>query len=281
MMSQFKGYNIMLSVRNNISAMSGIAQFNQISRSQAKLQKAMASGKRINSASDDAAGSAIANKMSARIGSMKMAQRNVGDAQSVIGVADGALKGIADNLGKLRELAVQAKSDTLSADERANVKTQMDAIVSDISDFAGEAEFNGIALLDGTADLSIQAGADKGDTMSITIGTAFDAAGLSVDALTVDSAANAGTSMDAIDAAIKSVNTQQASLGALSNRFTSRTDFLSTTIENQSAALSQIEDLDYAEASAESMKLDIRSQSATFALSKSISAPQSILSLLG
>jgi flagellin len=272
---------IMLSVRSNVSAMSGIAQFNQIARSQSKLQRAMASGKRINSASDDAAGSAIANKMSARISSMKMAQRNVGDAQSVIGIADGALKGISDNLGKLRELAIQAKSDTLSADERANVKTQIDAVVSDISDFAGEAEFNGIALLDGTADLSIQAGADKGDTMSITISSAFDAAGLSIDSLAVDSAANAATSIDAIDAAIKTVNTQQASLGALSNRFTSRNDFLDTTIENQSAALSQIQDLDYAEASAESMKLDIRSQSATFALSKAISAPQSILSLLG
>ena len=271
----------MLSVRNNISAMSGIAQFNQISRQQAKLNNALSSGKRINSASDDAAGLAIANKMNARIGSMKMAQRNVGDAQSVIGIADGALKGISGNLGKLRELTIQAKSDTLSADERANVKTQMDALVSDISDFAGEAEFNGIALLDGSADLSIQAGADKGDTMSITIATAFDPAGLSVDALDVTDSTNAATSLDAIDAAIKSVNTQQASLGALSNRFSSRTDFLSTTIENQSAALAQIEDLDYAEASAESMKLDIRSQSATFALSKAIAAPQSILSLLG
>jgi flagellin len=219
--------------------------------------------------------------MSARISSMKMAQRNVGDAKSVIGIADSALKGISSNLGKLRELSIQAKSDTLSADERANVKTQIDAVVSDISDFAGDSEFNGIALLDGTADLSIQVGADKGDTMSITIGSAFDATGLGINALDVSSAANAGTSIDSIDAAIKSVNTQQASLGALSNRFTSRNDFLSTTIENQSAALSQIQDLDYAEASAESMKLDIRSQAATFALSKAISAPQSILSLLG
>jgi len=271
----------MLSVNNNISAMTGISQFNQIARQQAKLQEALASGKRINHSSDDAAGLAIANKMSARVSSMKMAQRNVGDAQSVIGIASGALDGISENLKKLRELSIQAKSDTLSADERTNVKTQIDAVVKDIDDFAGEAEFNGIALLDGTADLSIQAGADKDDTMSITIATAFNSTGLAIGSLAVDSSANAGTSLDAIDAAIKSVNTQHASLGALSNRFTSRNDFLSTTIENQSAALSQIQDLDFAEASAQSMKLDIRSQAATFALQKSIQNPSSILSLLG
>jgi flagellin len=271
----------MLSIRNNIPAISSANLFNQISRQQADLQKKIASGKRVNSAKDDAAGMAISNKMSARLASMKMAKRNVGDAQSVIGIADGALSGISENLSKLRELTIQAKSDTLSADERANVKTQIDAVVSDISDFAGEAEFNGISLLDGTADLSIQAGADKGDTMSITISSSFDASGLSIDSLAVDTAANAATSLDAIDAAIKTVNTQQASLGALSNRFTSRSDFLDTTIENQTAALSQITDLDMAEASAENTKLQIQSQTASFALSSAIQMPQNILGLLG
>jgi flagellin len=270
----------MLSAINNVSALSGIGMFNQLNRQSATLSKQMSTGKRITSSSVDAAGAAIANKMSARVSSLAMAQRNVGDAKSVIGIADGALKGIGDNLGKLRELTIQAKSDTLGDDERANVATQIAAIVSDINDFSSEAEYNGIALLDGSADLSIQAGADKGDTMKITIATAYDSAGLSVDSLDVTDSTNAATSLDAIDAAIKVVNTQQSALGALDNRFDSRISFLDTSIENQTAALSQIEDLDYAKASAESMKLQVQTQATTFALQKSLQQPSSILSLL-
>jgi len=271
----------MLSINTNTNALFSMTNLNKTNRALNRIAKQLATGKKINSASDDAAGISIASKMDSRIRGLNVAKTNVADAMSLIGIADGGLQGIEESLQEMREIALSAKSDTLSTDERDALQTQFDSIMSEINDYAGQATFNGIDLLDGTADLSIQSGANAGDTTDVAITQDYSANGLSVDALTIDSSANASTTIDAIDTALGLVNSGMSDLGALTNRFESKSDYIDNAIENNSAALERIEDADMAEVAAENIKLQTKQQSNLFALSQAIQMPQSVLSLLG
>jgi len=271
----------MLSINTNPNAIFSIANLNKTNRDMSRLSKQMSTGKRITSAKIDPSGSSIASKMDSRVRGMKVALKNVADANSLLGIADGGLQGIESSLQKMRELALSAKSDTLSSDERSALKDQFDAVVAEIDDYESQATFNGISLLDGSADLSIQSGADSTDTTKITISQDYSSTGLSVNALTIDSATNAGSAITAIDAALKLANEGMSKIGALSNRFDSQSDYLNTAIENNSAALSRIEDLDYAQASAENLALQTKNQANVYSLQQAIQLPTQILNLLG
>lgn len=271
----------MLSINTNTNALFSMANLNKTNSALSKISKQLATGKKINSAADDAAGISIASKMDARIRGLNVAQKNVADAMSLIGIADGGLQGIEESLQKMREIALSAKSDTLSTDERTALQTQFDSVVAEINDYASQATFNGIALLDGTADLSIQSGANAGDTTTVEISQNYNATGLSVNALTIDSAANASAAITAIDTALGTVNSGMSDLGALTNRFESKSSYIDNAIENNTAALERIEDADMAEVAAENIKLQTKQQSNLFALSQAIQMPQSLLSLLG
>ncbi|MBA0180416.1 flagellin FliC [Pectobacterium carotovorum] len=271
----------------NTNVMSLITQ-NNLTKSQSSLGTAierLSSGLRINSAKDDAAGQAIANGMTAQIKGLTQAARNANDGISLVQTAETNLNEINNNLQRIRELSVQAASDTNTTENRASIKLEIDQRVSEINRITSTAEFNGITLLGSTAKgLSIQVGANTtaNDAIEISTSALIDssASGLTVNALTVDTAANATASISKIDDALKAVDVARSNLGAIQNRFESTITNLNNTVNNLSAARGRIEDADYATEVSNMSKANILQQAGTSVLSQANQVPQNVLSLL-
>lgn len=268
--------------------MSSLVSQKNLSHSRNALGTAMerlSSGMRINSAKDDAAGQAIANRMNSQIKGMAQAQRNANDGISMIQTTEGALNQINNNLQRVRELAVQAASDTNDVADRESIQTEITERINEIDRVAKSASFNGIKLADGTnTSLQIQIGANTEAEDSITINlTDGTTAGLSVDSLAagaVTDSAAAYVTIDAVDAALKTVDTARSSLGATLNRFDSVISNLQNSETNLSAARSRIEDADYAKEVAEMTRAQILQQAGTSVLAQANQIPQGVLSLL-
>lgn len=268
--------------------MSSLVSQKNLSHSRNALGTAMerlSSGMRINSAKDDAAGQAIANRMNSQIKGMAQAQRNANDGISMIQTTEGALNQINNNLQRVRELAVQAASDTNDVADRESIQTEITERINEIDRVAKSASFNGIKLADGTnASLKIQIGANTEAEDSITISlTDGTTAGLSVDSLTagaVTDSTAAYATIDAVDAALKTVDTARSGLGATLNRFDSVISNLQNSETNLSAARSRIEDADYAKEVAEMTRAQILQQAGTSVLAQANQIPQGVLSLL-
>lgn len=268
--------------------MSSLVSQKNLSHSRNALGTAMerlSSGMRINSAKDDAAGQAIANRMNSQIKGMAQAQRNANDGISMIQTTEGALNQINNNLQRVRELAVQAASDTNDIADRESIQTEITERINEIDRVAKSASFNGIKLADGTnASLQIQIGANTEAEDSITINlTDGTTAGLSVDGLTASAVTDstaAYATIDAVDAALKTVDTARSGLGATLNRFDSVISNLQNSETNLSAARSRIEDADYAKEVAEMTRAQILQQAGTSVLAQANQIPQGVLSLL-
>lgn len=268
--------------------MSSLVSQKNLSHSRNALGTAMerlSSGMRINSAKDDAAGQAIANRMNSQIKGMAQAQRNANDGISMIQTTEGALNQINNNLQRVRELAVQAASDTNDVADRESIQTEITERINEIDRVAKSASFNGIKLADGTnTSLQIQIGANTEAEDSITINlTDGTTAGLSVDSLTagaVTDSTAAYATIDAVDAALKTVDTARSGLGATLNRFDSVISNLQNSETNLSAARSRIEDADYAKEVAEMTRAQILQQAGTSVLAQANQIPQGVLSLL-
>lgn len=268
--------------------MSSLVSQKNLSHSRNALGTAMerlSSGMRINSAKDDAAGQAIANRMNSQIKGMAQAQRNANDGISMIQTTEGALNQINNNLQRVRELAVQAASDTNDVADRESIQTEITERINEIDRVAKSASFNGIKLADGTnTSLQIQIGANTEAEDSITINlTDGTTAGLSVDGLTagaVTDSTAAYATIDAVDAALKTVDTARSGLGATLNRFDSVISNLQNSETNLSAARSRIEDADYAKEVAEMTRAQILQQAGTSVLAQANQIPQGVLSLL-
>lgn len=268
--------------------MSSLVSQKNLSHSRNALGTAMerlSSGMRINSAKDDAAGQAIANRMNSQIKGMAQAQRNANDGISMIQTTEGALNQINNNLQRVRELAVQAASDTNDIADRESIQTEITERIYEIDRVANSASFNGIKLADGTnTSLQIQIGANTEAEDSITISlTNGTTAGLSVDGLTADAvtdSAKAYETIDAVDAALKTIDTARSGLGATLNRFDSVISNLQNSETNLSAARSRIEDADYAKEVAEMTRAQILQQAGTSVLAQANQIPQGVLSLL-
>lgn len=268
--------------------MSSLVSQKNLSHSRNALGTAMerlSSGMRINSAKDDAAGQAIANRMNSQIKGMAQAQRNANDGISMIQTTEGALNQINNNLQRVRELAVQAASDTNDVADRESIQTEITERINEIDRVAKSASFNGIKLADGTnASLQIQIGANTEAEDSITINlTDGTTAGLSVDSLTASAVTDstaAYATIDAVDAALKTVDTARSGLGATLNRFDSVISNLQNSETNLSAARSRIEDADYAKEVAEMTRAQILQQAGTSVLAQANQIPQGVLSLL-
>ncbi|WP_447527714.1 flagellin N-terminal helical domain-containing protein [Vreelandella sp. TE19] len=292
-------------INTNITSMIGQ---NNLSKSQgmlAQAQERLSSGLRINSASDDAAGQAIANKMTAQIKGMDQASRNASDGISLVQTMEGGLDQVNDNLQRIRELAVQGANDTNTADDRAAITTEINERLAEIDRVAGSNNFNGTNLLNvasgAGAALSIQVGSNTNVEDVITV-QRIDA---TVSGLGLETAAGSGaaavaggefnvanasggathaefqTMIDAVDAATKSLDTNRATLGATLNRFDSVIDNLATTTTNLSEARSRIEDADYAVEVSNMTRANILQQAGTSMLAQANQTPQSVLSLLG
>jgi len=275
-------------INTNITALIGQ---NNLSNSQAMLSKAqerLSSGLRINSAADDAAGQAIANRMSAQITGMQQAQRNTNDGISLAQTQEGGLNQISDNLQRIRELAVQAANDTNTVEDRSSIQLEIDERVAEITRVAEATTFNGTNLLDSAGTLNIQVGANiTAGVDSLTINTVdatasqLGSTALKLDDISVASFTSAQSAIGAIDSALQSIDDNRATLGATINRFESVLENLTTDVTNLSEARSRIQDADYAEEVSNLTRAQILQQAGTSMLAQANQTPQSVLSLLG
>lgn len=272
----------------NTNTLSLVTQ-NNLNKSQSSLATSMerlSSGLRINSAKDDAAGQAIANRMTSQVRGMTQASRNANDGISMAQTAEGALNEINNNLQRVRELTVQAKNGSNSSSDLTSLQDEVTARLAEIDRISSKTTFNGINLLDGTAGtagkVNIQVGANDGDTITIDLSAAkSDTTTLGVKTLDMTTASASGdTSLDTIDAAIAKIDTARSGLGATQNRFESTISNLNNTVTNLSSAQSRIQDADYATEVSAMSRAQIIQQAGTSVLAQANQSAQNVLSLL-
>jgi flagellin len=271
-------------INTNVKSMIAQNAMTVNNRSLGKAMEQLSTGKRINSAADDAAGLAIGNRMTAQIKALDQSVRNANDGISMMQTAEGATKEITSMLQRMRELSVQAANDSYSAGDRTAIAGEMTQLTSEVTRIASNTQWNGMSILSGAtaySSMTFQVGTEGDATSAITVGfSAMSAGALTISALSVSTSVQAQASIELLDTAITAVDTFRSGLGARINRLTSAADNLANVALNTSASRSQIEDTDYAKATTELAKSQIIQQAATAMLAQANQAPQSVLSLL-
>lgn len=266
-------------IGTNVSALRAA---NASTSAQGMLSKSidrLSTGKRINSAADDAAGNAIATRMTSQVRGLNQAVRNANDGISLAQTAEGGMNEIVNMMQRMRELAVQSASGTLAGGDRANLQTEVDALIDQIDDVAGKTNFNGVALLNTAGPVSIQTGIASGDTVDIDLAD-VTSTGLSIDAVDISTAAGAGTALTALDTALNTITTAQAGLGASQNRLQATVSSLVNRATNLSEARSRIQDANFSEESTNLAKAQILAQASTAMLAQANQSQQGVLSLI-
>ena len=266
---------------------------NNLNKSQSSLNSAiqrLSSGLRINSAKDDAAGQAIANRFTANIKGLTQAARNANDGISMAQTTEGSLNEINNNLQRIRELTVQAYNGTNSSDDLASINAEIKQRLDEIQRVADQTQFNGTYVLNGTAasGVAIQVGANDGEKIDIkgtdaNVTTLLNGANaINANGLVMISGGTAVTAgaLKEIDAAINKVESMRSDLGAIQNRFESTIANLNNTITNLTASRSRIEDADYAVEVSNMTRAQILQQAGTAVLAQANQVPQTMLSLL-
>jgi len=275
-------------IATNVGAMNAYNALNQINQELQTDQLQLATGKRINSAGDDAAGYTIGTKLQVRSAGLSQALTNVSDAQSVLSTAEGGLQAINNILSNVKTLVMEAGNAGLGTDELTAIGTQIDDYMQEIDQTVSQTKFNGKALLDTTfVDQSFQVGADSGDTLAVSISTAVDSAGLRLEDLasTINtgtssvSSADIATSLTSVDTAINTVSQVLQYVGSLESRLNFKQQVLNTSLTNVQAATSAIMDADVAQVQVDSTKLQILQQTATAELAQANSTPSAVLKL--
>jgi flagellin len=270
-------------IGGNIQAMQALNSLYKINGQLGTHQLRLATGKRINSAEDDAAGFVIGRTLQGRSKGLSVALANVGDAKSMLAVAEGGLENILDILETMKEKVTQASSDTLGANERNAIEDELDALTSEIDDIVDETTFNGIGLLSSVSK-TIQTGEATTDSLFVTItasGHTAASLGISDSSIGVDSSANASTALSRINTAITTVKNSISSIGSFQSRLSTKEATLSTAITNTEASRSRVMDADFAKEQLSALKLQIMQQTATASLAQANAAPQVVLSLFG
>ncbi len=273
-------------INTNVASLSAQRSVGKVNQELGDNYNKLSSGTRITKAADDAAGLAISEKLKANIRSSRQAERNANDGISMIQVAEGGLNETQSILTRLRELSIQAASDTIGDTEREFTNLEYQALLQEVQRISEVTQFNGTSLLNGEGDkLDFQIGIyndDFQDRITYDAGQ-IDATvdSLGVDGLAVDSKEGAQSSLENLDSAISKLSGQRATLGALQNRLNSTTNNLQISQENLSAANSRIRDVDYAAATAEGAKLGILQSAGTSVLSQANLSGQNALRLLG
>ena len=279
-----------MSINTNLGALMASSSASSANRAMESAMERLSTGKRINTAADDAAGVAIASRLTSEIRGTNQAIRNAMDAQSLIDTAEGAHSEIVNILQRMRELSVQAANDTNGTDDRTAIKAEIDALVDEIDRIATVTTWAGDNLLNetggagGDGKFTFQIGARTtalSDTIEVTIDK-MDATTLGTDAadILVTDNADALASIDLIDDAILTVNTQRAALGAVSNRLDSTVSNLTNISVNLEAGRSRIEDADFAAESTNMAKSQILQQASTAMLAQANASKQGVLQLL-
>jgi flagellin len=270
-------------INTNVGAMKAANASAQASKMLGSAMERLSTGKRINSAKDDAAGLAIATTMTSQVRGMGQAIRNSNDGLALAQTADGALNEVTNMLQRVRELAVQSKSGTYQQTDRDNLQAEVTELTAQIDDILTNTKFNGVTLFSKTSGtdvtVTIQAGTNSADTIDLTV-SGIDGTKLDASALDVSDVTNSGTTIDNVDAALTVVNTTRATLGAGQSRLESAVNNLTNNVTNLSDARSRIEDADYSAETTSLAKAQILSQASTAMLSQANQSQQNVLSLL-
>lgn len=274
-----------LRIATNVSALNAQRNLYSAGNSQQTAMARLASGYRINKASDDAAGLAISENLKAQIRGYRQANRNANDGISLVQVAEGGMGEVSNMLIRLRELAIQSASDTISDNERSYTNIEYQQLKKEVDRTAHSTKFNGVGLLSGEGGVyDFQVGNGNNEledriSFDTTVGNAtLEALGLSE--ITVENKLSAQQSLAALDEAINRVNGARANYGALQSRLQSTAENLLVAEENYSAANSRIRDTDMAAESSSLAKSSILQQAATSVLSQANSQQQLALKLL-
>ncbi len=270
-------------INTNISALRAANASASADKALGTAMERLSTGKRINSAKDDAAGLAIASSMTSQIRGMNQGIRNANDGISLAQTAEGALNEVTNMLQRVRELAVQAASGTYQDADRTNLQAEVDQLTAQIDQVVTNSEFNGVVLFDGSvATVTIQAGANASDTVDLTMAdlTSLAASGGAAGSYDIDDAAAAGTTIATLDTELESISTARATLGAGQSRLESAVNTLTNNVTNLSDARSRIEDTDYSAETTALAKAQVLSQASTAMLAQANQSQQNVLSLL-
>ncbi len=265
-------------INSNISALRASNASTAAEKMLGTAMERLSTGKRINSAKDDAAGLAIATSMTSQVRGMNQAIRNANDGISLAQTAEGALNEVTNMLQRIRELAVQSASGTYSDDDRTNLQTEVAELGAQIDDIIANTKFNDVAVFGDTdVTITIQTGSGSADQVDLVI-SGLDVADAS--GADISDVAGATAALDDVDTALKAVATTRASLGAGQSRLESVVNNLSNNVTNLSEARSRIEDADYSAETTALAKAQILSQASTAMLAQANQSQQNVLSLL-
>jgi len=265
-------------IGTNVAALRATNASNAASKALQTSIERLSTGKRINSAKDDAAGSAIASSLTSQIKGQTQAIRNANDGISLAQTADGALGEVTNILQRVRELSVQSASGTYSDDDRKNLQVEVKELASQLADITSKSNFNGVTLFGASdVEVKIQTGSSKDDQVTLSI-TALDLD--DVGDIDISDAEGASDALDTLDTALLAVNTTRSSIGAGQSRLESVVNNLTSNVANLTDARSRIEDVDFSTETTNLAKAQILSQASTALLAQANQTQQGVLSLL-
>ena len=273
-------------INTNLAALVSQRALAKTSSEMSVALQRLSTGLRINSAKDDAAGLAIAERATSQIRGYNQAIRNAADGISLAQTAEGGMEGITSSLQRMRELAVQAANYTNTTADREAIQLEVDQLIDEIDRIAEQTKFNTVSLLDGSFTAAqFQVGANAGETITVAdidsmetsqLGTATN----KIQDVDVTTVAGATSAITAVDEALSTVTSARAGLGATINRFDQTIANLRVTAESVTATRSRILDADFAAETASLTRLQILQQSGTAVLVQANAIPQNVLSLL-
>jgi len=271
----------MAAINTNINALRASNASTAADKMMGVAMERLSTGKRINGAKDDAAGLAIATTMTADIRAMNQGIRNSNDGIALAKTAEGALDEVSNMLQRVRELAVQSKTETYGTADRGYMDSEVDQLQAQIGDILSNTEFNGVTLFSTTTgtDVTVDIATNATETVTLT-STGIDGTKLTTTALDVTTSALADTTIGNVDDALSDISATRASLGAGQNRLESAINNLSTNSINLSDARSRIVDTDYSAETTALAKAQILSQASTAMLAQANQSQQNVLSLL-
>lgn len=274
-------------INTNVAALGAQRALAKTSNELSTALQRLSSGMRINSAKDDAAGLAIAERLTSQVRGYNQAIRNAGDGISLSQTAEGGIEAITNALQRIRELAVQSANYTNTSADRTAITAEVSQLKAEINRVAEQTSFNGTALLNGTfsGGGNFQVGANASEVIQVggiadLKTTALGTGTLKISAISVADQADAVLALGAIDAAITQVTNERAEIGASINRFEQTISNLRVTVENVTSARSRIQDADFAAETAALTRLQILQQSGMAVLSQANQIPQGVLALL-
>jgi flagellin len=271
-------------INTNTAANSAVRYLNINAAQESSSLSKLSSGSKITQASDDAAGLAISTRISSDITTLQQAATNASQATSILQTADGGASNISDILSRMKSLASESASGTVTDDSRTYINSEFTQLSSEIDSIATGTRYSGQSLLDGSSSfasgVSVLVGSSASDTITVTIGSLKSSA-LGIASLSVSTLSGATSALDTLDSAIDTVSAARATIGAQESRFNFSATSISTQTENLQSANSAITDVDVASEQAKLSSAEVKTQAAVSAESAANKMPQYLLNLLG